>query len=71
VRVVIGLGGLLGFGARPVAVPADGLALLGDALVAVAFTPAQLAALPTDDPASSPALDPATVIRIGLAKPAH
>jgi hypothetical protein len=71
IAVVVALGGLFGWGARPIAVPADAMVLLGQDMEVVAFTPAQLRRLPTFSPDGSTPLADADVIRIGLAKPSH
>jgi hypothetical protein len=62
---------VLGFGARPVAVPADAMALLGEWVSVLDFTPAQLATFPTADAAGLTPLPPDAVIRVGLTKPFH
>lgn len=71
VLVVVALGGLFGFGARPVAVPVDAFALLGAELEIVGFTPAQLRGLPTFDAAGSVLVAPDDTIRVGLTRPSH
>ena len=63
--------GLLGLGARPVAVPAGALALLGEYVALMDLQPAQLVALPTFDPASAQPVPPAEVIRMGIVRPFH
>ncbi len=68
---VINLGGFLGFGSRPVAVPVDGLVLLGQVVEVDAFTPAQLRQMPTYSPGSVAPLSPDAIIKVGLAKPSH
>ena len=69
--VVIDYGGFLGFATRPIAVPVDAMALLGQAMEVVAYTPAQLRLLPTFTPAGTTPLAPDAVITVGLAKPSH
>lgn len=71
VVVVVELGRWLGFRTRTVAIPADAMVLVGDALEAVAFTPEQLWALPSFDLSSATALGDDAIIRVGLAKPSH
>lgn len=68
---VVDLGGFLGFGSRPVAVPVDALVLLGQVLEVDALTPAQLRQLPTFSPGTATPLAPDAVIKVGLAKPSH
>ena len=63
--------GVLGLGARPVAVPAGALALLGDYVALMDLTPAQLQALPTFDPAQAQTVPPDEVIRMGIVRPFH
>jgi hypothetical protein len=70
-EIVVAFGGVLGFGARPIAVPVDAMALVGDVMEVVAFTPQQLRAFPTFSAAGTTVLAPDTVIRVGLAKPSH
>ena len=63
--------GTLGLGVRPVAVPSDALALLGEHLALMDLTPEQLRALPTFDPAGTAPVPPDDVIRMGLVRPFH
>ncbi len=63
--------GALGLGARPVAVPADAVALLGEYLALMDLTPEQLRALPTFDPAGTVPVPPDDTIRMGLVRPFH
>lgn len=63
--------GALGLGARPVAVPADAMALLGEYLALMDLTPEQLRALPTYDPAGTAPVPPGDTIRMGLVRPFH
>jgi hypothetical protein len=69
--VVMDFGGVLGFGARRIAVPVDAMVLLGDDLEVDAFTPPQLRGFPIFSPTGTSPLSPDTVIRVGLAKPSH
>lgn len=68
--VIVRFGGILGFGGRPIAVPIDALALLGEYVTIIDFTPEQLKGFPTT-PEAEPVLAPADMIRVGLAKPFH
>jgi len=63
--------GVLGLGARPVAVPADAMALLGEHLALMDLTPEQLRARPTFDPAGTAPVPPGDTIRMGLVRPFH
>jgi hypothetical protein len=69
--VVVNFGGVLGLGARPIAVPLDGMVLVGDVMEIVAFTPKELRAFPTFSAGGTVPLGPDAVIRVGLAKPSH
>ena len=71
VLVVVSLGGVLGFGTRPVAVPVEATALLGEHLAVVDLTPAQLKNLPTFDGAGAQPVPPDETVRVGLARPFH
>jgi hypothetical protein len=71
VDIVINFGGFLGFGARPIAVPADAMVLLGQDMEVVAFTPGQLARFPTFTSAGVVSVRDDTIVKIGLAKPSH
>ncbi len=63
--------GWLGLGARPVAVPAEALALLGEYVALIDLQPAQLQALPAFDPAQAQPVPPAEMIRMGIVRPFH
>ncbi len=75
VLVVVSLGGVLGLGTRPVAVPVEATVLLGEYLAVMDLTPEQLRALPTFDGAGDGAgtrpLPPDESIRVGLTRPFH
>ena len=79
IAVVMSYGSLLGrvtwpvgaLFARLIAVPIDGMALVGQDMVILDFTPAQLNALPKFDPTGTTPLPAADVIMVGLAKPSH
>ncbi len=70
-QVVMAYGGLLGFGARPIAVPVDAMVLVGDVMEIVAFTPAQLRDFPAFSAGATTTVAPDAVIKVGLAKPSH
>jgi hypothetical protein len=69
--IVIHYGGFLGFGARDIAVPAEGMVLLGQELEVLDFTPENLSTFPTFAAGSATVLGPDEVIRMGLAHPSH
>jgi len=69
--IVMKCGGFLGFGGRLIAVPADALGLLGNELMLLDFTPAQLDAFPTFAPDHAVVVAADEQIRMGLAHPAH
>lgn len=71
VLVVVNAGGLLGFGTRPVAVPLDAIALLGEHVALIDLTPQQLGALPDFDPAGAVPVPPRDTLRVGLTRPFH
>ena len=70
-QVIVDYGGRFRLERRPVAVPAAAMALLGQYLEIVDFTPEQIGAFPTFDVAAAQYLPPDTVIRVGLARPSH
>jgi PRC-barrel domain len=71
IMVVVDLGGFLGFGSRPIAVPVDAMVLLGEDVEIVAFTPEQLRQFPTFSPSGTSDVANDTIIKVGLAKPSH
>ena len=71
IMVVVDFGGFLGFGARPIAIPADAMVLLGQDMEIVAFTPDQLRQFPTFSPSGTRDVADDTIIKVGLAKPSH
>ena len=71
VEIVIDYGGIFGFFTRPIAVPIEAIALLGQYLVMLGCTPEQLEALPSFAGAGAKPLAADTTIRVALAKPAH
>jgi hypothetical protein len=71
IDVVVDYGGLFGWFARPIAVPVDGMVLLGRDMEIVDFTPAQLDRFKTFDPAGTTQVAQDSMIRVGLARPSH
>jgi hypothetical protein len=71
VLVVVSLGGVLGLGTRPVAVPVEAAALLGEHLAILDLTPEQLKELPTFDGAGTQPVLPDEKVRVGLTRPSH
>lgn len=71
ILVVVDVGGLLGFGTRPVAVPIEATALLGEYVALLDLTPDQLRALPPFEPSSASPVPADEVIRVGLTRPFH
>ena len=69
--LIVRFGGVLGFGARPIAVPMDAVALLGEHVAILDFTPDQLRTFPTAETASLAPLPANDTIRVGLARPFH
>ncbi len=69
-NMIVRFGGVLGFGTRLIAVPVEAVALLGEYVAIIDFTPEQLNGFPNAGQAD-PALPPDDVIRVGLAKPFH
>jgi hypothetical protein len=67
-EVVVEFGGFLGFCTRPIAVPVDAMALLGQDMEIVAFTPDQLRRFPTFFGAGATSVSADEVIKVGLAK---
>jgi hypothetical protein len=69
--MIVTIGGILGFGARPVAVPVEAMALLGEYVACMDFSPEQLQAFQTDDGSGDTPLAANDTIKVGLAKPFH
>jgi hypothetical protein len=69
VDIVIRTGATLGVGGRPVAVPIEAVALLGEHVALLDYSPAQLAALPTALPGA--VIPGSETIKVGLVKPFH
>lgn len=70
-ELVMRYGGLFGFGGRYVAVPIEAMALLGNELEVLDYTPEQLNTFPTYTGAGTAPLAADDVIRMGLARPSH
>ena len=71
IKVVVRYGGVLGFFARPIAVPVEAMVLLGPYMEIVDFKPEQLRDFPTYDGAGATVLAAGDVIKVGLARPSH
>ena len=69
--VIIRFGGVLGIGARAIVVPVEAVALMGEYVAVLDFTPAQLEAFATVDQAGVVPLPPDEIIRVGIVKPFH
>jgi hypothetical protein len=71
IDVVVDYGGAFGLFTRPIAVPVEAMALLGEYMEILDFTPAQLNQFKTYDVAGATPVPPDSIIRVGLAKPSH
>lgn len=71
IYVIVDYGGFLGFGARPIAVPLDAMAISGQFMDILEFTPEQLDKFPTYKPGADTPLAPDASIPVPLAKPSH
>jgi hypothetical protein len=69
--VIVRFGGVLGFGARPIAVPMEAMALMGPFMAVMDFTPEQLRTFPTADATALPPVAADETIRVGIVKPFH
>jgi hypothetical protein len=69
--VIVRFGGVLGFGARPIAVPIEAMALMGPFMAVMDFTPEQLGTFPTSDGAGLQPVPAGETIRVGIVKPFH
>ena len=69
--VVVDYGGFFGFGARPIAVPVDAMAISGQFMEIVEFTPSQLNTFPTYKDGTDTTLAADASIQVPLAKPSH
>jgi hypothetical protein len=63
-------GGVLGIGARLIAVPIEAVGLLGEYVAVLDLTPEELVLLP-EAPEQGQALGPDETIRVGLVRPFH
>lgn len=71
IYVVVDYGGFFGFGARPIAVPVDAMAVSGQFMEIVEFTPDQLDKFPTYKAGADMPLASDASIQVPLAKPSH
>jgi hypothetical protein len=69
--VIVRYGGVLGFGSRPIAIPIGAMALMGEFMAVMDFTPAQLTTFPTNDGAGLQPIASDEIIRVGIVKPFH
>ena len=70
-QVIVDYGGVFGFGARPIAVPLKAMALLGQYVEIVGYTPDQLRGFPTFAKQDATPLPAGTFVKVGLARPSH
>jgi hypothetical protein len=70
-EIVMRYGGFFGFGGRYITVPIEAMALLGNELEVLDYTPEQLNDFPTYTGAGSAPLAAHDAIRMGLARPSH
>jgi len=66
VQIVVRYGGLLGYGARTIAVPVEATALLGQSVQVVDLDPTQLKALPDWTASAGDGVAPDERIRVGV-----
>ena len=71
VAVVMSFGGVLGFATRPIAVPVDAMAVLGQFMAVIDVSPEALKSFPTFDPAGWTRLGDGETIKVGLVRPFH
>ena len=69
--VVMRTGGVLGVGARRIAVPLDAMVLVGDVMEVLGLSPAELDGLPPYDGGGAAPVGPDEGVRVRLAKPPH
>jgi hypothetical protein len=70
-EIVMKYGGFFGLGGRYIAVPIEAMALLGNELEVLGYTPQQLNTFPTYTGGGTARLTADDVIRMGLARPSH
>jgi len=70
-EIVMKYGGFFGFGGWYIAVPIEAMALLGNELEVLGYTPQQLNTFPTYTGGGTARLTADDVIRMGLARPSH
>ena len=71
IDVVLDYGGVYGLFSRPIAVPVDAMALLGQYMEVIDFTPEQLRQFKSFDATGTTSLPPDSIIKVGLARPSH
>ena len=71
IEAVVDYGGVLGIGARPIAVPVNAIALLGQDVEIVDLKPEQLHAMPTFNGSGFTSLAEGDTIKVGLTRPSH
>ncbi len=71
ILVVVDYGGVFGFGARPIAVPVDAMAVSGRFMEIVEFTPDQLDKFPAYRDGTDTILACDASVSVPLAKPSH
>ncbi|MCJ2092057.1 hypothetical protein MKK67_05995 [Methylobacterium sp. J-072] len=71
IAVIVRFGGWFGLGTRRIAVPVEAVALLGEYVAVIDFTPQQLGDFPTVSPQRAQVIDSEETIRVGLTKPFH
>jgi hypothetical protein len=69
--VIVRYGGIRGYFGRPIAVPLEAVALLGEYIEIVGYTPEQLSSFHTFDGAGATSLPANSQIQVGLARPSH
>lgn len=71
IQIVMRRGGYFGLGSRTIGVPVEAMALLGEELEVLDFTPEQLDHFPTVGSTAAERLPVDGSIRMGLARPSH
>ena len=69
--MIVQFGGFLGLGARPIAVPVEAVALLGEYVAVVGFTPGQLKTFPSVAGWGANTVGPDSIIHVGVVRPFH